>query len=69
MEKSDAEAMMKSLLMMGDHLNKLEEFSKQLSTTEEEKRFRRHLGEVMAGIYVDLMLPIIKKFPDLDPDK
>jgi hypothetical protein len=69
MEKFDAEAMMKSLLMIGDHLNKLDEFSKQISNREEEIRFRRHLGEIMGHVYIDLMLPIIKKFPDLDPDK
>ena len=69
MERSDAEAMMKLLLKVGDHLNELEKFSDQLSLEEERKRFRRHLGEVMMHIGVDLMMPIIKKYPHLDPDK
>ena len=69
MERSDAEAMMKALLLAGDHLNELVKFDRQLSSEEEQRRFRRHLAEVMGYLHVDLMRLIIKKYPELDPDK
>jgi hypothetical protein len=69
MEKPHAEATMKALLLISDHLNELDKFSDQLNTEDERRRFRRHLGEVMGRVYVDLMLPIIRKYPHLDPDK
>jgi hypothetical protein len=31
------------------------------------KEYRKRSGEVMAAIYLDLMKPIIKNYPDLDP--
>jgi hypothetical protein len=31
------------------------------------KEYRKHSGEVMAAIYLDLMKPIVKDYPDLDP--
>jgi hypothetical protein len=29
--------------------------------------FRRQTGEVMGAIYLDLMKPVVRDYPDLDP--
>jgi len=31
------------------------------------REYRKRSGEVMAAIYLDLMKPILKDYPDLDP--
>jgi len=40
----------------------------KLPDTNEQKQLRRCLGELMNANF-DLMLPIIRAHPDLDPDK
>jgi len=36
---------------------------------EEQKRLRRPLGEVMQSVWVDLMQPLVRAHPHLDPDR
>ena len=31
------------------------------------REYKKHSGEVMAAIYLDLMKPIVQDYPDLDP--
>jgi hypothetical protein len=40
-----------------------------VSDREEQKRLRRPLGELMQSVWTDLMQPIVREYPDLDPDK
>ena len=38
-------------------------------TPEEFRRFTRFVGEILGSIQLDVMAPIIREHPDLDPDR
>jgi hypothetical protein len=40
-----------------------------LPDQEEQKRLRRPLGQVMQSVWIELMQPIVREYPHLDPDK
>jgi hypothetical protein len=69
MERSRAEAIVKSLQVVEEHLNYLHGFSEGIESEAEKKKFRRHLGTVMATLNADILLPIVREYPELDPDK
>jgi hypothetical protein len=69
MEKTVAIAIVKSLEAVGRHLNSLRSLLDRLPTESDRKEFRQHLGAVMAILNADIMLPVIRDHPDLDPDK
>jgi hypothetical protein len=68
MDRLLAEALMRGYLEMGGPFNRLAELSKQLDTPDAH-RVRQVIGELHSKIYADLMIPIIREYPDLDPDK
>ncbi len=49
-------------------LNALDKLSEQIADPDEARAFRRALGELM-GSTLTLLLPIVRQFPDLDPDR
>lgn len=36
---------------------------------EERKHYDTAIADIMGTIYIELMIPIIREYPDLDPDK
>jgi hypothetical protein len=40
-----------------------------IQDAEEQKLMRRPIGELGADVYTKLMRPVIRQYPDLDPDK
>jgi len=50
-------------------LNEATEVIASIHEQEEKKRLWRPVGEVMQSVWLDLMLPIVREHPDLDPDK
>src|ERR1700694_5331740 len=68
MDKSVATQMIQAALSIGDHLNKLTDLSSRLSSEADQRKFRTNLGSAMGISYTDIMMPIIKEHPDLDPD-
>lgn len=69
MERGVAEQLMKELLALSGPLNTATSLTNQISSKEEQAVMRRGLGELMNTIYADLMRPIIRQYPDLDPDR
>ena len=69
MQRNLAEKLINESMRIGDHLNTISEVVSQIDDMEERRKFARPLGELMGLIYTELMLPIIKDYPDLDPDK
>ncbi len=59
---------MKALLDFGGPFNEATELTYQISDEQERKSVRRPLGEIGVRLY-EAMIPIIRQFPDLDPDK
>jgi hypothetical protein len=68
MNRAAAESMIGKLLEVSHKLNELAESVEQIPDLEERKTIRRPVGQLMGLIYTDLMVPIIKEYPDLDPD-
>ena len=68
MDRSVAELLMKDMLAMSEPLNSITILCERIGDTEERKTFRRGVGQLMDKLYADLMLPIIRQYPDLDPD-
>jgi hypothetical protein len=68
MEKSRAKAIVEAIHAIDVPLNKLHEISERLPTEADKKEFRRYLGTAIGMLYTDIMMPIIKEYPDLDPD-
>lgn len=64
-----AEQKMALLMEMNRHIGALTEQITQLPDIDEQKRLRRPLGDLLALVNHDLMRPIIRSYPDLDPDK
>lgn len=60
---------MRNLLALDEPLNSAAMLVDKIPNKEEQKEFRRGLGEIVGRIYTDLMLPITRQYPDLDPEK
>ena len=69
MQKDVAELLVGNILSLGKDLNKLSEISMHIEDDQERKIFRKHLGQIMASLNMDLLMPIITQYPALDPDK
>ena len=38
------------------------------SSKDDFRRYARVVGETLGSIQIDLMAPVLKEYPDLDPD-
>jgi hypothetical protein len=69
MERHIAEKLMQLFLKAGEPLNEATDIINHIESEEEQKSLRRPIGQIIGKTYTDLMIPIIKEYPDLDPDK
>jgi hypothetical protein len=69
MDRTVAEKLMKDLMALTNPLNSATQATTQITDKEEQASFRRAIGEIMNSVYTDLMRPIVKQYPDLDPDR
>ncbi|MDH3473770.1 MAG: hypothetical protein OEM59_08755 [Rhodospirillales bacterium] len=60
---------MKEMLDIGEHLNAADQLVGKLDDVQELNNYKRAIGNLMGLIYTEVMVPIIKNYPDLDPDK
>lgn len=65
----DARRVMAALETAGKALSDLGETIRKMEDAEMRRRLLRTVGDQMASLYVDIMRPIIKVYPELDPDK
>jgi hypothetical protein len=68
MDRVVAERLMKVLLQFGEPFNAATESTDQIADDQERRAVRRPLGEIGVRLF-QAMLPIIRQYPDLDPDK
>jgi hypothetical protein len=68
MDKDLAGRMIKAVLSLKDPLNGLAAVIEEIPDETEKPAFRRHWATLAAGLY-DLMVPIVREHPDLDPDR
>jgi hypothetical protein len=69
MEKKTAEKLMEIYRQVGEILNNADPIIRNIEDDETKKQLIRPLGEVMADLWIKLERPIVKMYPDLDPDK
>ena len=68
MDKSTANELTRLYLKAGEPLNEATEIIGKLSDAEEQRKLRRPIGELMSNLY-ELIRPIVREYPDLDPDR
>jgi DNA-binding transcriptional LysR family regulator len=69
LKKDSAEALMQKLLELSNSMNQVCDLINQLESKEEREQFRRGMSGMLADVYTELMRPLIRQFPELDPDK
>ena len=65
MEKEQAQELMQSFLKLGSTMNDSASKIEYLKDETEKKQFRRAIAEMMSILYIDLMCPVIRNYPDL----
>ncbi|HCM1914386.1 TPA: nuclear receptor NHR-99 [Salmonella enterica subsp. salamae serovar 28:r:e,n,z15] len=69
MNKNIASNIMASLMRLNDSTNDVIYEIEKIDDNENKKIFRRAIAGIVLMIDSELMQPIIKEYPDLDPDK
>jgi hypothetical protein len=69
MDRITAEQLMRTLMVMNEQLNLATSHVGKINGKDEQESLRRAIGSVIQTIYIDLMRPVIKQYPDLDPDR
>ena len=69
MERAIAKQLMRTLAAMNEQLNSATSLTAQIDSKDEQESLRRAIGNVVQMIYIDLMRPVIRQYPDLDPDR
>lgn len=69
MEKILASQIMESALAFGTEIGKLDALISRIESSTEKKEFVDALGRVIGTITHDIVLRIVRQYPDLDPDK
>lgn len=69
MERAIAEQLMRTFLAVNEPLNSATLLTAKIESKDEQESLRRAIGNVMQVIYIDLMRPVIRQYPDLDPDR
>lgn len=67
-EKDLAALILKSVLSLGRALNDLDPILRDVKDVDEKKRLLNCLGVVMAELNAGIVIPIIKQYPEMDPD-
>jgi hypothetical protein len=67
MKHSTAKALMNCMDELGDTFNRATVIVDEIENLEEQREFRRHLGELISHV-VAITGKVVKRFPDLDPD-
>ena len=69
MDKTTATELMKRVIDLDPPLNAAAGVIEGIADEEERKQFRRAIAEIAGRVYIDLIMPIEKQYPDLNPDK
>lgn len=69
MEKGVAKIILRSVLALGERLNDLDRFVRDVKDLDERKRLLNCLGIVMSELNAGIVIPIISQYPEMDPDR
>ena len=68
MDKPLAAQIVDRILAAERELGALSDLSEKIGDEHERRPLRRHLAEAMSR-YTDILMSIVRQYPDLDPDK
>ena len=66
-DKETAIALMRELTALAEPLNRATELAMQLNDQNKREAVLRSIGSIMDIAYVDIMRPIIRQHPEVDP--
>ncbi len=69
MQRDIASRILQSALSLGSPINELDSLVSQLQDPAEKEQLVQALGNIMGIVTRDIVLRIVREFPDLDPDK
>jgi hypothetical protein len=69
MQRELAGKLMDALLRLGPGFNEIDALVRKIEEPSERSQFLRKLAEGMHVMGYDLVMPIVRQYPDLDPDK
>ena len=69
MDRATAERLMSLYHRLGDLLNEATRIVDTIPSEEEQRLLRRPLGELMQTSWLEFAAPIVRQYPDLDPDR
>jgi hypothetical protein len=68
MDKELATSFMRELMALAEPLNRATTLARTIENEDERKALLRPIGSVMNLVNSELIRPIIKQYPELDPD-
>ena len=68
MNRELAADLMANLLALDASMNSVVERIELIDDKDEHNAFKQAIYKVIGDVYCDLMRPIIRQYPDLDPD-
>lgn len=69
MDRASAEATMATLAQLNTHIGAMIELIRELPDSDMQCALGRSVGDLMSQVNDDIMRPIVRNFPDLDPDR
>ena len=69
MERDVAEKLMAEYARLEAIYGRVEAHLREIEDESERKDLLRGFAEVAGGHFTDLLLPVMRQYPDLDPDK
>lgn len=69
MERQTAESLLAVLMRMDNSFDEITSLTYEIGDEAERRAFRRSVAEAMHILSFDLVMRIVRQYPDLDPDK
>jgi hypothetical protein len=69
MDKATAQRIIQAVLELSDQLNSLDGQLRGIGNINESRPLLRSLATIMAELDSGLIRPLVKQYPDLDPDR
>ena len=69
MEKNVATALLNAAVSLNEKLGEMDLIVSSITDPDTKKKYVKALGNIIGGITIDIILPIVGEYPDLDPYK
>jgi hypothetical protein len=68
LDRDLAERIVKGVMDLNAPIGALDKLGTEIADPDTKRAFRYALGDLMAGT-LDLLRPVLRQYPDLDPDR